>query len=305
MDADHVVITMHRRPDGDALGSALGLYNILRPLKKVSLFNSSPEIRREFAFLPGFDRIRSTLPPKFDLLVTFDSAGFEMLQIDRPECPVVNIDHHVSNTGFGDYNVVDATLSSCGEVVFNLLEANGVRLNKAAALCLYTSIVSDTQFFSTDRVDAATFGRVRTLLEWGISPYDVAVKIRQNRPLSQLRLHGEALSRFALFVNGRVAMVTIDTAMQKRTGATILESEFVADELLAMGTVFVGVMIFEVEGRGIKVSLRGKGHVDLSLLAGRFGGGGHYNAAGIFIEATEAKDFEKTMIEALRSVIHE
>ena len=131
--AGHIVITMHRRPDGDAIGSALGLYNMLVPTKRVSLFNISKEIKREFAFLPGFDRIRDTLPSKFDLMITLDSASLDLVRIERPEAKIINIDHHKSNTFFGDWNLVDENLPSCGEVVFKLLEENGVRLNRAAA----------------------------------------------------------------------------------------------------------------------------------------------------------------------------
>lgn len=305
LDAGHVVITMHRRPDGDAIGSALGLYNMLLPLKKVSLFNASSEIRREFSFLPGFDRIKNVLPPKFDLMVTLDSATFDLIPIERPDVPVINIDHHKSNTDYGEGNVVDASRPSCGEVVLKLLDANSVKLNKAAALCLYTSIASDTQFFATDRVDARTFDDVRKLLDYGISPSDVARYIRQSRPLSQVRLHGEVLSSFALFCDGSVASVIIDEGMQQRTGAALLESEHVADELLSLCTVEVGMMIFVIKGKGLKISLRGKGRVDLSDLAAGYGGGGHRNAAGIFIEATEAQDFEKKIVEELKELIHE
>lgn len=304
LDAGHVVITMHRRPDGDAIGSALGLYNMLLPLKKVSLFNAGSEMRREFSFLPGFDRIKSVLPPKFDLMVTLDSATFDLIPIERPAVPVINIDHHKSNTGFGDGNVVDVSRPSCGEVVLKLLDANDVKLNKAAALCLYTAIASDTQFFATDRVDARTFDAAGKLLDYGVSPGDAARHIRQSRPLSQMRLHGEVLSRFALFCDGSVASVIIDEGMQQRTGAGLLESEHVADELLRLCTVEVGMMIFVIEGKGLKVSLRGKGAVDLSDLAARYGGGGHRDAAGIFIEATDARGFEKKIVEELKELIH-
>lgn len=301
--AGHVVITMHRRPDGDALGSALGLYHILRGQKKVSLFNVTADLPREFAFLPGFERIKTLLPPKFDLMVTLDSATFDLIEIEHPGVPVINIDHHPSNTGYGEGNIVDATLPSCGEVVLAFLEAGGVRLNRPAALCLYASLVSDTQFFVTDRVNARTFETARKLLEFGVDPGDVARQIRQNRPLSQARLHGAVLSSFALFCDGRVASVVIDEAMQQRTGAGLMESAHVADELLTLCTVEVAVMIFVVEGEGLKVSLRGKGGVDLSTLASRYGGGGHHNAAGLFVRETDAHKFEQEIIETTRGLI--
>lgn len=304
-EATHIVITMHRRPDGDALGSALGLYNILRPQKKVSLFNVTPELPQEFSFLPGFDRIKTVLPPKFDLMVTLDSATFDLIEIEHPAVPVINIDHHISNSGYGEGNVVDATLPSCGEVVLAFLEANKIKLNRPAALCLYTSLVSDTQFFATDRVDARTFDSARKLLDYDVRPSEVARHIRQSRPLSQARLHGAVLTGFELFCDGRVASVIIDEPMQRHTGAGLGESAHVADELLTLCTVEVSVMIFVVEGRGLKVSLRGKESVDLSELASRYGGGGHRNAAGIFVQGTDAHEFEKQIIDELRGLIDE
>lgn len=303
--AAHVVITMHRRPDGDALGSALGLYHILRGHGKVSLFNVTPDLPRDFAFLPGFERIKTTLPPKFDLMVTLDSSTFELIETERPDVPVINIDHHQSNSGYGEGNVVDATLPSCGEVVLAFLEANDIRLNRPAALCLYTALASDTQFFATDRVDARTFESARKLLEYGVDPGDVARNIRQNRPLSQMRLHGAVLRGFGLFCDGRVTSVVIDEAMQRHTGAGLMESAHVADELLTLCTAEVSVMIFVVVGEGLKVSLRGKGGVDLSDLAGRYGGGGHQNAAALFVQESDACEFEKKIIEAIRGLIDE
>jgi phosphoesterase RecJ-like protein len=303
--ASHIVVTMHRRPDGDALGSALGLYNTLRAHKKVSLFNVTPELPREFAFLPGFDRIKTVLPPKFDLMVTLDSATFDLIAIEHPGIPVINIDHHQSNTDYGAGNVVDASLPSCGEVVLAFLEANGIRLNRPAALCLYTALASDTQFFATDRVDVRTFESARKLLDYGVKPAEVARHIRQNRPLSQARLHGAVLTGFGLFCDGRVASVVIDEAMQRHTGAGLTESAHVADELLTLSTVQVAVMIFVVEGQGLKVSLRGKESVNLSDLASRYGGGGHRNAAGLFVRGMGAHEFEKKIIDELRGLIDE
>ena len=301
--ASHIVITMHRRPDGDALGSALGLYNILRQKTKVSLFNVTSELPREFAFLPGFDRIKTILPPKFDLMVTLDSATFELIEIEHPGVPVINIDHHKSNTHYGEGNVIDASYPSCGEVVLAFLEANGVALNRPAALCLYTALASDTQFFATDRVDGRTFETARKLLAYEVNPGEVATRIRQNRPLSQARLHGAVLSSFELFCDGRVASVVIDEAMQQHTGGGLMESAHVADELLTLCTVQVAVMIFVVPGEGLKVSLRSKGGVDLSALAEAYGGGGHRNAAGLYVPETDACKFEKKLIEKLRGLI--
>ena len=301
--ASHIVITMHRRPDGDALGSALGLYNILRQKTKVSLFNVTSALPREFAFLPGYERIKTTLPPKFDLMVTLDSATFELIEIEHPGVPVINIDHHKSNTGYGEGNVVDSSYPSCGEVVLAFLEANGVALNRPAALCLYTSLVSDSQFFATDRVNERTFETARKLLAYGVDPAEVAHAIRLNRSLAQVRLHGVVLSSFELFDDGRIVSIVIDEAMQRHTGAGLMESVHVADELLTLCTVRVAMMIFVIPGEGLKVSLRSKGGVDLSALAGQYGGGGHENAAGLFVQETDAHEFEKQLIEKLRGLI--
>lgn len=303
--AEHVVITMHRRPDGDALGSALALYNMLLPIQKVSLFNASSEIRHEFSALPGVSRLKNLLPPKCDLMVVVDTGSFSLLQVEKPDVPVVNIDHHVSNERYGEFNLVDETRPSCAEVLFDLFEANDIRLNRSAALCLYTAIASDTQFFTTDRVDNRTFETVQKLLVYGISPYEVARTLRQSNALSQLRLQGEVYRSFELFCDGRVASVIIDEGMQKRTGAGLLECDHIADDLLTLVSVETAVMIFEQADGGVKVSLRGKGSVDLSRFAGRYGGGGHPNAAGILFESTDAKACEEKLVNDLRSTINE
>jgi phosphoesterase RecJ-like protein len=242
---DHLLVTSHINPDGDAIGSALSLFNIFKNITRISLYNYSKKILREFDFLPGFDKIRTILPYKFDLLIVLDSASLQRVKLKKPNCLIINIDHHQSNTNFGDFNFVDFSRPSCAEVVYEFLQKNDFTINKPSALSLYSAIVSDTQSFSTDRVDAKTFDIVAKLLQYDIDISSVSNLINKRRSLAKARLLGIVLSSFELVCEGRVAIFAITKEIQQQTQTSVVDSEGIADELLKCVSVEVSILFFK------------------------------------------------------------
>jgi len=303
LNAKHIVIAMHENPDGDAIGSALGLFNLFKNFTKVSIFNRSKEMIKDLDFLPGFDKIKDTLPNKFDLLIVVDSASLERVGIQRPDCPIINIDHHESNCNFGDYNFVDFSRPSCAEVVFGFLEKFDFALNKPAALSLYCAIVTDTQSFSTNRVDKKTFMISGKLIEFGFDVGHILDMIIRRRSLAKTRLLAEVLKNFELCCDAKVALFFISKELQKQTATSVVDTEGVADEMLKVVTVQISILFFEMDDV-IKISFRGKGEVDLNKFASYFGGGGHKNAAGLKVK-DNIDNIKKKIIEKLKGELIE
>jgi len=304
MNAKSIVLVSHIHPDGDTLGSSLGLYSVLKELgKRVSLFNATKnELPREFDFLEGYSKIQNKFPKFFDLIISCDSASLDRLQIEKTSCTLMNIDHHKSNTDFGDYNIVIPTASSAGMVVYKILKSNNVKIPKASATALYTSLVEDTNFFRYGGVDASTLDAASDLLKCGANPELIAKKIRSRQSLAKTRLIAYMLSNFHLHVNGMVASIVFDNTILEETGARRSDTKNIVSMLRDIVNVKVSFMFLE-EKNSFKVSLRSDGDIDVSNIALSYNGGGHKGAAGFNIEKSSLETTHNDIIERIKMEI--
>jgi phosphoesterase RecJ-like protein len=290
-EAESIVLVSHINPDGDTLGSALAMQAILKKMgKKSVVFSATKDLPLKFDFLPGFKKIKNTLPTRFDLIVSFDCASFDRLGIERVDAKIINIDHHKSNTKYGDINLIKDDFVSCSVVVYEIFEQNSVEIDKDVALCIYTALVEDSGFFSYERVDAKTFKLASKLCEKGVIPSFVSKMTKERVPLCRLRLTQELLSSMTLLKDATVARAFLTQESFKKSAAPRNESENLVNILRSLATVELGILFLEEEDGRIKVSLRSKDSIDVSKIALRFGGGGHKRAAGF---ETEVKDIEK------------
>lgn len=282
-------LLVHRNPDLDTLGSALALHHALERAGVRSVL-IAPELplAAKYSFLPGIERFRAAFPRGCDLLAALDAGDSKLLIADRPGAELIVIDHHQSNTLYGDINLVRPECGSTGEVVADLLEANGVGLNAKIATCLYAAIASDTRFFITDRVGASTFRLAARLIEAGADAETIGGAITRNRPLSELRLTGRLLSGMRMACAGRVATGVITKTDLLAAGAGIADTADLPEWLLSAVTAEAAVLLVELPGGRVKGSLRAKGGLDVSAIAARFGGGGHPKAAGFSTEGDAA-----------------
>lgn len=283
-----VVLACHVSPDGDALGGMLALHLALTELGAVSVPTWGEEPLRvpaPYADLPGVDDVvaPSALPETFDLLVTLDAASEERLGtvaplLERP-VPTIVIDHHATNTGFGDVHLVAPSAAATVTVVEELVRRLGVGLGPEIATCLYVGLVTDTGRFghaNTDRDAMELGGR---LLEAGAPHEELGRRLFETRSLGELRVLGRALARVELV--GDVALA------HTHVGADELSEHGVGeDQLEGLVDLVRGVDVAEVAlvakeaWDGWRVSLRSKGRIDVGALAERLGGGGHARAAG-------------------------
>jgi bifunctional oligoribonuclease and PAP phosphatase NrnA len=290
-DSGPVCLCAHASPDGDALGSLLGLgLSLAATGRDVVLYQDGDEpFPRELAFL-GLDRIERRVPADAAqrTLIALDCGSAQ--RIDRAGevagqfARVVNIDHHGDNTLFGDVDLVDAQASSTAEIVAGLLEDADIPLAEGAALALYVGLVTDTGRFQYANTTPRAHELAARLLEAGVEPALVFSTLFESLPLARQRLLGLALGRAQVAAGGRLALTWLARGDFDVTGADDASSDGVVDALRAIEGVDLAALVREPRDRtgpARKVSLRSRsGGPDCSAIARERGGGGHPGAAG-------------------------
>ncbi len=279
--AKKIVLLTHLNPDADTLCSAMALYDwLFRQQKKAFIFNAGSEIAPYLDALHYREKVVHTWPEGCDVAVAFDCGDFNRLGIKSLDIPLINIDHHLSNEGYGSLNYVDTKCVSTTQVLYNILIQSKQKISDVAASLLYIGLVSDSRSFGTDRVDAAVFRMAADLVEKGADA-EVAHKLLfQSQSLARVRLIEQMLSNLELCCDAQVAVAWADAKMFETTGALRTDTEVVLDLLLSMKVVEVALVLRETQEAATKVSLRSKGLVDVNRLAESFGGGGHKRASG-------------------------
>lgn len=280
------LITSHERPDGDALGSELALYHMLTASGKTALVYNQDQTPGHYRFLPGAAAIINELPPpeSFDAAFILDCSELERVgrkagQIGKIR-HMVNIDHHVSNGGFCDVRLLDVGASSTGELIYKLSEAMALKLTPEMATNLYAAILTDTGGFcygNTSRECLLIAGR---LVEFGADPQWISENIYENTPLVKMRLLTDVLQTLTLDMNGKVGSMVVTQAALARAGALSEHADGFEDLPRTIQGVEVSILFSELEKDYFKLSLRSKGRLNVERVAGKFGGGGHLNAAG-------------------------
>lgn len=291
--AKKVLVTMHRGPDGDALGSALALACALRDLgREVTVYNPD-ELPYNFRFLAGASKVAKSLPQdaSFDVTVATDAGAFHRLGPDVPKAArrgtLLNLDHHITTEPFGDVNYVDPHAASVGILAYKIIKELGAPLSRDAAECIYASILADTGCFRYSSTDPECLRVAAELLEAGVDPWEMTVRVYEQQPLARMRLLAEVLS--TLEVHGRLATITITNAMVAKTGSEIDFTDGFINYARSVDGVEVAASFREPENGGPwHVSFRSRGRVNVAAIAQNFGGGGHHNAAGCSIEGDEA-----------------
>ena len=288
-------VTGHARPDGDSLGSALGLAQALGSLgKQADVFNSDPH-PPPYHFLPGIENVRVSdrIEGEYDALVLL-----ECNDLDRPGLQgldryyTVNIDHHPKTGFYGDLNWVDPSAAAVGELVYELVLEMGVTLTPAMSTNLYVALFTDTGSFQYSNTRAETFLIAGDLIQHGADPAAIARSLHMNQPRSRIQLLGLLLETLDVHPSGKIASISLTREMLRKTGAAPNDTEGIVNYPLSIEGVEVAAFFREEQDQGCRVSLRSKSLRDVSAVAELFGGGGHKSAAGLFLETSlaEAKE---------------
>lgn len=279
----HFLVSSHQRPDGDAIGSAVGMAFALRAMGKraeVVMDAVPPHFLRPF---PGVNDIRVTreVTETCDAALIMECSALERTGVsgfDRSF--VINIDHHLGNTQYGDINWVDESAAACSELLFTLVEALGVALTPAIATHIYLGLLTDTGSFHFSHLTPRSFEIARRCVEAGADPQWIASTHYDSSTLARVRLFGSVLNGMRLDPSGRVALLTITNAAAAAAGGTYDDTEGIINFPLSVKAI-QAVAFFKEAGPGEwRVSMRSKGPVDVAAIARSFDGGGHQNAAG-------------------------
>jgi bifunctional oligoribonuclease and PAP phosphatase NrnA len=277
------VITSHARPDGDAIGSQLAMMFALKQLgKDVEMVNSDPA-PPQFQAFPGVRdiQISPAVSGQFDAAMVMECGDLSRTGVQGFEQYfVINIDHHPGNKGYGALDWVDESAAACGELVFDLIVALGVRLTPEIATHIYITILTDTGGFHFSHITPRTFEICRRCTEAGAQPEAIARAIYDNSTMGRLRLMGAVLHDLQFVAEGRAVVAALTLDMLQKTGASSDDADGLINIPLTVKDIQAVAFFKEIAANSFRISLRSKGDVDVNRVAGLFGGGGHKNAAG-------------------------
>jgi bifunctional oligoribonuclease and PAP phosphatase NrnA len=288
---DRFLLTAHEGPDGDALGSLLGMHHLLTQLGKDSvMFLASKEfpLPIEYRFLPLEEVFHEAPADMADRTVIFlDCGNIDRMPVDFLTAggnDVINIDHHHDNTRFGDFNLVDVDASCTAEIVYDLAVLFGATITREMASALYVGLITDTGKFMYENTGAGTHRVAAALIDAGVDIDDTYRRLYEHVPIEKLRLVARALEGIQRHCGDRLVLTYITAADYEATGAGEEMTEGVIDHLRSIDGTKVAAVIRDLANRGRaarKVSLRSsEGDVDVSAIARKNGGGGHKRAAG-------------------------
>jgi bifunctional oligoribonuclease and PAP phosphatase NrnA len=290
--AQRFLLTTHENPDGDALGSLLGMHELLKQLGKDSVMFLAAEefpLPWEYRKMP-LDEVQNEPPADLDerTVMFLDCGNIDRMPVDflqRDGVHIVNIDHHHDNTRFGTVNLVDARASCTAEIVWEVAKELGAEITPAMGDALYVGLITDTGKFMYTNTSARSHQMAAELLESGIDAHAIYRRLYEELPYPRLLLLARALKAVERFDGGVVTATTLTRADFEETGSVETDSEGIVDHLRAVDGTKVAVLVRELladDRVGIrKVSLRATdGTVDVSRIARGLGGGGHRQAAG-------------------------
>ncbi|MBS3758908.1 MAG: bifunctional oligoribonuclease/PAP phosphatase NrnA [Desulfobacterales bacterium] len=300
--SEKILLASHIHPDGDAIGALLSMGLALEGISKdVVLYNESP-IPAVYQFLPSIHRIKKSLGhvADYDTAIILDCSDLGRIgdaAAAVSEIPVLmNIDHHLTNTRFGNFQYIDPKASSTAELVYRLVRQLDIPINTGMAYAIYTGIMADTGSFRFSNTTPAAFEISYEMVNCGADPYKVAHHVYETISLNRIKLLNMLFDTIELSENGRLSVMTLTQKMLDAAGTHIEDVNGLINYAKRIENVRLAALIFERKngtdqkrGKRFHVSLRSDGTVDASAIASSFGGGGHQYAAGFDIRSSLAE----------------
>jgi len=308
---NNIVLSTHVNPDGDGLGSEIGLYYYLISLgKKCNIVNCSP-LPEHYKFLDPDNIVEyyneeqhSNLFKTLDLVISLDIGDYRRMnqvkdKIIENEIYTVSIDHHPEDVKFFDLSLVDITAPATGYMVWDFLMFNKYeQLSPISANALYCALITDTGSFKYNSTTPECHQMASHLLRCGVKPYDIYDQVYERRELSQVKLLSFVINNLKFYENGEFAGYIIKLEDLKEIGATHQDVEGFTDFVRSIKGVQVAFMILE-QNYDIRINLRSRGKYIINDIAKRFDGGGHKLAAGATIKNKSIESVENEIINLL------
>ncbi len=290
------LITSHTNLEGDALGSELAFFNLVRKLGKAATVINEDNLPYGYDFLPQKNKLikyKDNLKGiEFDCFVALDCSDLsrtgEVYRLNSEKKTILNIDHHISNRKFGNINWVEPHASSCSEMIYKLYNALRVPLDKDTAIFLYTGILADTGSFRYSNVSSFTHRAVSELLKFNLDVPRIYKSVYENIPFEDMKLLGKILPGMRRDVKGRIVWFQVKQNILRNKKLSFDLSEHILSFGRAVKDAQVVVLFKENLGvkNEIRVNLRSQGKVDVNMIAQLFGGGGHKTASGATVKGS-------------------
>ncbi len=306
---DDFILVSHTMPDGDSIGSLLGMYQILSSMgKKVQMVLQDP-VPAIYNYLQGSDRVLTPaqICGAIENVIFLDCAdeeraGQDVMEVLQGRSYTINIDHHRSNNLFGDMNHIQPEAAAAAELVYKLAKILEVKIEPALANALYAGIIQDTGSFQHSNTTPETFRIAADLLECGVQLETTKIQLFESRSRADICLLGCALNSIQFSSDGKIAWMTITYRDAEKLGAINIHPEGIINHTLMVKGVEVGLLFRETAPGQMKIGFRSKGAVDVASIADLFGGGGHRQAAGARMDAG-MEECQSKILEAVRDVI--
>ncbi|MCK6456270.1 MAG: bifunctional oligoribonuclease/PAP phosphatase NrnA [Phycisphaerae bacterium] len=289
-EARRVAITTHTRPDGDAIGSSVGLGRVLREQGGDATVHLLDAVPPRYQFLTDGFPCRpigsaSDALADVDLICIVDTSSWSQLEpirktLERSSGPIVVIDHHRTRDAIGHVTVLDESAGATAEMITTLCRYANWPISADAALALLTGLATDTGWFRFSNATPRVFETAAYLLQRGVPLPELYERLYLGDPAPRLRLMGRLLASMELLADGRIAVLKLPQHVLHECGATSAMTEELINEPQRIGSVNLVILCAESDAGVIRVSLRSKRDVDVAALAARYGGGGHERAAG-------------------------
>lgn len=298
------LITSHRNPDGDALGSSLALQGILRKLGKEAVVTVRDLFAGPLRHIPNADGVvvsdslPADYPDGWDALFAMECPEHERTGFPVLPGPVINIDHHLGNRMYGEVNYLDIDAPSVGEMILQLSRALGVGIDADVATAMYVSLATDTGFFRYTNTTLRAFEAAEVFVRAGADPGQISLWINESSSPASIRLLGLCLASLELHADGAIATMDLTNRFLAESGASPEDSDGIVSYGRTIDGVQIAALFKESEG-GTRVSLRAKPGADVQIVAASFGGGGHKAASGCFVPQPLAQA-KASMIELLK-----
>ena len=288
--ARRIILVAHKNPDGDAIGSALAMHNILRSQGKETVPICIDSIPQEFSFLPRVEEFKQDIESSFDLTIGVDCASLDMVAFENLNI-IVNIDHHPTNNSYGSINIIEPELSSTAEVLYNLFIKLGWVVDKNVATSLLTGIFTDTGSFQYPSTSPRTLEIAADLMNKGAYLPKIVQYTYQTKSLPTLRAWGKALSKVEINKFLEMAVSAISFEDLKKINAKLEDLSGVVSIINTVPGIKVALLLTQIDESHVKGSLRStqSAGVDVAKMAEQFGGGGHKLAAGFTVKGKLVK----------------
>jgi phosphoesterase RecJ-like protein len=307
---DRFLIISHVNPDGDTTSSALATALMLEELGKTYVIVNEGETPAKFGFLPRFEHIRNLatdrLKETFSAVIAVDAADSQRMgnvrHLFTSQAALLNIDHHPTNDRFGHINVIRTDAAATAEIMFELMEAGGFTCTKDLAVCIYTGMLTDTGGFRYSNTSPNVMEIAAKLLRYGVNPGEIAERCLEEITLEHVQILRRSLQSLKLTHNNLVASLRVSHQDLMETGAGTEDASGLVNYARNIEGVEVGLSFLETEPGVVKVSLRARSRVDVSLIAKSLGGGGHAKAAGCTIYGNLG-EIEQQVLDRLSEVL--